>query len=225
MLNITQRQINLKFLGFYKGQVDGIEGKQTKQAYVDFQRAFKLTVDGIYGAKTDSLLTETIKSIQSKIGANTDGIAGNETINKCKEYQKANGLAVDGICGAKTRAKLNESSLSWDNIKYFKKSEFDCPCCGKNNINLSVVKIADEIREHFGKKGHVNSGTRCEKHNKEVKGETNSRHLVGKAIDIWIEGISGGTLLSYTKQLVSQGKLRYTYRISSNGNAVHIDIN
>ena len=223
MLNITQRQMNLKFLGFYKGQVDGIEGKQTKQAYKDFQQAFKLNVDGIYGAKTDSLLTETIKSIQSKIWANTDGIAGNETINKCKEYQKANNLVVDGICGKITREKMQE--LTWNDIKYFKKEEFTCKCgCGLNNIQLKVVQVADEIREHFGKPAIVTSGTRCVKHNKEVGGVVNSRHLVGKAIDLYIEDVDGGTLVNYTKQLVAQGKLRYTYRISANGNAVHIDI-
>lgn len=224
MLNVTQRQMNLKFLNFYKGQVDGIEGKLTKQAYADFQRAFKLAVDGIYGVKTDSLLTETIKSIQSKINAKSDGIAGNETINKCKEYQKANNLVVDGICGKITRAKMQE--LTWNDIKYFKKEEFTCKCgCGSNNIQLKVVKVADEIREHFGKPAIVNSATRCVKHNKEVGGVVNSRHLVGKAIDLYIEDVDGGTLVNYTKQLVTQGKLRYTYRISANGNAVHIDIN
>ena len=223
MLNVTQRQMNLKFLNFYKGQVDGIEGKLTKQAYADFQRAFKLAVDGIYGTKTDSLLTETIKSIQSKINAKSDGIAGNETINKCKEYQKANNLVVDGICGKITRAKMQE--LTWNDIKYFKKEEFTCKCgCGSNNIQLKVVKVADEIREHFGKPAIVTSGTRCVKHNKEVGGVVNSRHLVGKAIDLYIEDVDGGTLVNYAKQLVTQGKLRYTYRISANGNAVHIDI-
>ena len=87
-----------------------------------------------------------------------------------------------------------------------------------------ILKIADEIREHFGKPAIVNSGTRCSKHNKAVGGVTNSRHLTGKAIDLYVRGVDGGTLVNYTKQLVNQGKLRYTYRISANGNAVHIDI-
>ena len=90
-------------------------------------------------------------------------------------------------------------------------------------MNLKVVQIADQIREHFGKPCIVNSGCRCTSHNKKVGGVTNSRHLSGKAIDLYVQGISGNELLSYTKQLVSQGKLRYTYLIG--GNAVHIDIN
>lgn len=151
-------------------------------------------------------------------------MAGNNTVAKLKEYQKKNGLAVDGICGKNTIAKLNaKPSLTWDDIKHFKKSEFACKCgCGLNNINLEVVKVADKIRDYYEKPCIVNSGSRCVKHNKKVGGVSNSRHLQGKAIDIYVQGVSGQALLAYTKQLVAQGLLRYTYLIA--GNAVHIDI-
>lgn len=223
MLNIKQRQMNLKFLNFYHKNIDGIEGQGTKEAYKEFQRAYNLVVDGIYGVKTDSELIEVIKYIQGKTGANQDGIAGNETINKCKEYQKNNGLAVDGICGVNTREKLNE--LTWNSIKYFKREEFTCKCgCGANNMDLKLVEILDNIREHFGQACTVTSGTRCAKHNKNVGGVANSRHLSGKAADIKVNGVSGTELLKYTTQLKNEGKLRYTYRISGS-NAVHVDIN
>ena len=228
MLNIIQRQMNLKFLNFYKGQVDGIEGKLTKQAYKDFQKEFNLEVDGIYGVKTDSKLIETIKTIQRKTNAKIDGIAGNETINKCKEYQKAKGIAVDGICGKITRAKLNETSaLSWDKIKYFKKEEFACPCCGYNVIDIELVKKLDEIREYYNKPLIITSGCRCQKHNDELPNSSkNSRHITGKAADIRVEGISVKDLLIYTQTLVKAGILRYTYTNNTNmQGAVHVDIN
>lgn len=225
MLNIKQRQMNLKFLNYYKKEVDGKEGTGTKEAYKAFQKDYNLSVDGIYGKNTDNKLIAVIKEIQNKIGVTADGIAGNNTIAKLEEYQKKNRLSADGICGKNTIAKLNtKTNLTWDNIKHFKKSEFNCPCCNKNNIELEVVKIADQIREYFGKPCIVNSGSRCTKHNKKVGGVTNSRHLIGKAIDLKVSGIDGGTLVNYTKQLVKQGKLRYTYRITANGTAVHIDI-
>ena len=228
MLNIIQRQMNLKFLNFYKGQVDGIEGKLTKQAYKDFQKEFNLEVDGIYGVKTDSKLIETIKTIQRKTNAKIDGIAGNETINKCKEYQNAKGIAVDGICGKITRAKLNETSaLSWDKIKYFKKEEFACPCCGYNVIDIELVKKLDEIREYYNKPLIITSGCRCQKHNDELPNSSkNSRHITGKAADIRVEGISVKDLLIYTQTLVKAGILRYTYTNNTNmQGAVHVDIN
>ncbi len=223
MLNIKQRQMNLKFLNFYHKNIDGIEGTGTREAYKEFQRAYNLVVDGIYGVKTNGKLIETIKYVQGKIGAKQDGIAGNETKNKCKEYQKKRGLVADGICGEKTRAKLNE--LTWENIQYFKEAEFTCKCgCGANNIDLKLVEILDNIREHFGQACIVTSGTRCMKHNKNVGGVSNSRHLSGKAADIKINGVSGEDLLKYANILRNQGKIRYTYRMN-NSNAIHIDIN
>lgn len=229
MLSIKQRQQNLQFLNYYKGQIDGIEGAQTKQAYKDFQTDFNLVVDGIYGVKTDSMLISIIKSIQSQIGANVDGIVGTNTIAKCKEYQSKNGLVVDGICGINTRAKLNSTttSLSWDDIKYFKKSEFNCKCgCGLNNIDLKLVKVLDEIRGHFGKPMVVTCGCRCQKYNDSLKGSIkNSKHTQGKAADIWISGVPKSQLLAKCKEYVNSGRATYTYTNSTNmAKAVHIDI-
>ncbi len=229
MLSIKQRQANLQFLNYYKGAIDGIEGNKTRQAYKDFQRDFNLVVDCIYGAKTDNMLINTIKSIQSQIGANVDGLVGTNTIAKCKEYQKANGLVVDGICGVNTRAKLNANTtnLTWNDIKYFKKSEFNCKCgCGLNNIDLKLVKILDEIREYFGKPMIITNGCRCQKYNDSLKGSIKgSKHTKGKAADIWISGVSKSALLSKCKDYVNSGRATYTYTNSTNmARAVHIDI-
>lgn len=204
MLNIKQRQMNLKFLGYYKSNIDGVEGAGTKRAYKDFQRTYGLTVDGIYGTKTDAKLIAVIKEIQKSLGVTQDGVAGEVTI--------------------KAR---NNSANAWDSIKHFKKSEFTCKCgCGMNNISIELVKVLEEIRNHFGQPCTVTSGCRCASHNKKVGGVQGSRHVVGKASDIYVKGVSATTLLAYTKSLVSQGKLRYTYTNNSNMNGVvHVDVN
>lgn len=49
MLNIRQRQINLKFLNFYKKNIDIVEGTAIKQAYKEFQKEYNLVKDSIYG--------------------------------------------------------------------------------------------------------------------------------------------------------------------------------
>lgn len=203
MLNIKQRQMNLKFLGYYNKSVDGIEGAGTKQAYKDFQKNNGLAVDGIYGVKTDAKLTEIIKEIQRSLGVAQDGIAGQVTTN------------------------ARDRKLSWNDIKHFKKSEFTCKCgCGMNNIDLKLVKILEEIRNHFGQAVVITSGCRCKKHNADVGGVQGSRHVLGKASDIYVKGVSTSTLLAYTKSLVAQNKLRYTYTNNKNMNGVvHIDIN
>lgn len=230
MYNIMQRQLNLRLLNAYVGKIDGIEGTGTKRGYRIVQQRYGIAIDGIYGKDTERVCLEAIKKIQNRLNQlgyslTVDGLAGTNTDNAVEDFQRKNGLIVDGIVGPNTENKLFSNILSWDNIKHFKKSEFNCKCgCNLNNMHLEVVKIADEIREHFGKPAIVNSGTRCSKHNNAVGGVANSRHLTGKAIDLYVQGVDGGTLVNYTKQLVNQGKLRYTYRIASNGNAVHIDI-
>lgn len=59
MLNIKARQKYLQYLGFYKGEIDGIEGELTKNAYLKLQKKYfirKQDIDGIYGNDTDRLL-------------------------------------------------------------------------------------------------------------------------------------------------------------------------
>lgn len=68
--------------------------------------------------------------------------------------------------------------------KYFKLKEFICPCCGSVHINAGLVVLLDGARGMVGHPLHVNSGWRCKKHNIEVGGVENSRHLIGCAADI-----------------------------------------
>jgi len=57
--------------------------------------------------------------------------------------------------------------------------------------NLPILAEQLEVlREHFQKPIKVNSGYRSPQHNAKVGGAENSQHLLGKAADIVIEGIS-----------------------------------
>lgn len=205
MLTIKQRQANLSFLGYYKKAIDGIEGVGTKQAYRDFQKDYGLVVDGIYGVKTNAKLIEVIKAEQTRLGVKADGFVGPITIN----------------------ARNNQTQLTWNDIKHFKKSEFNCRCgCSTNIIDLKLVKILDEIREYFGKPMTVTCGCRCQKYNDSLKGSIKgSKHVLGKAADIWISGVPKTALLAKCKEYVANGRASYTYTNSSNmAKAVHIDI-
>lgn len=234
MLTIKQRQSNLRtHCGYYMGKIDGIEGKNTKTAYRNFQRDNGLEADGKYGPQTDAKLISVIKNLQSLLnnkGYNlgVDGVAGNATVAALKDFQKNNGLAVDGIAGAQTYAKLNESkptpqpSSGGYKCKYFDDKEFACKCgCGLNLQKDGIKRIADQIREHFGRPAIITSGTRCIAHNKRVGGANGSYHTTGNAIDIYVEGVSGAELQSYCQTIVGSGKARYTYYIT--GKASHID--
>lgn len=231
MLSVKQRQLNLKTYYFiYKGSIDGIVGDLTVNAYKEFQNMVGIKIDGIYGSETNEKLIEVIKDIQLKLnnkGYNlvVDGIVGVETENSIKDFQSKNNLNINGIIDSHAMEKLG-SIDGWSNIKYFKKEEFLCKDgCELNNIDINLVKILDEIREHFNKPVIITSGCRCKKHNSVVGGTKNSKHLYGKASDFVILGVNPADVLNYTNELVKRGIINHTYgRTINMGNAVHIDI-
>lgn len=59
MLSVKKRQEYLKYLGFYKGEIDGKVGPLTKKAYKDLQNKYFFNArdkDGYYGPDTEKLL-------------------------------------------------------------------------------------------------------------------------------------------------------------------------
>lgn len=218
MLTMTMKrlQMNLKFLGYYGGNIDGIKGKLTETAIRRYQSDNNLQVDGIAGQLTIDSIRTKIMAIQSMIGCTSvDGVAGDETNRKYEEYNKNL---------AKESTKLN----NWNGIEHFKIDEFACKCgCGYKNINTTLVRILEQIRAHFG--GNpciITSGCRCKSHNQKVGGVQGSRHILGKAVDFYIKNVNMADVLQYSKQLVADGILRYAYTNNTNmSGAIHIDIN
>ena len=164
-----------------------------------------------------------------------DGVWGSGSKTACKAFQKDFGLTADGVCGTDTEKALKhtvcygiskkeevvQSGDFWDDIKYFKKSEFRCKCgCGSDDMNETLISVADRVREHFGKAITVSSGRRCANHNARVGGVSNSRHLSGKAMDFCVSGKSASQVLEYVQK---QPEIRYAYAIDSS--YVHMDVN
>jgi zinc D-Ala-D-Ala carboxypeptidase len=72
-------------------------------------------------------------------------------------------------------------------MKNFNKSEFDCPCCGKRQMDDIFLDRLDRARTEAGIPFVVNSGYRCENHNRTVGGKKTSDHLFGCGADIKAE--------------------------------------
>ena len=78
-------------------------------------------------------------------------------------------------------------------MKNFKIQEFVCRCgCempaeARQNIEALVANVLDPVRDEYGKPIYVNSGYRCEKHNKAVGGVPKSQHMLGQAADISVK--------------------------------------
>lgn len=76
---IKQYQAQLKTLGYYDGNVDGIVGRLTEQAVRAFQRDHELVVDGIVGPATRATLIRALdakRGNQAMSGAGGAGAVG-----------------------------------------------------------------------------------------------------------------------------------------------------
>ena len=234
MLTVTQYQRNLKhYYAYYTKAVDGINGTGTKAAVRAFQRDHGLTVDGIYGAKTDAKLVACIKSLQGKIGVAQDGIVGADTINAIKAVQRRYGLVVDGIAGTATFRALNSGVTGSGSSAHFKKAEFACECKGRycngypgGNTSAKLLGILESLRSYYGKPITITSGLRCTRHNALVGGVSNSAHKYGKAADIFIPGIC--STAEGRRQVVAKAYAlgaAYSYANTTGmGNVVHINV-
>lgn len=231
-MTIKQRQWQMHFLGYYHGEMDGIWGRLSKTAAVQFQEDYGLEPDGVFGPLTIEKSIAVIRSIQKKITDGKmaiDGLGGQETKDTLMQWQRKMGLTSDGIAGPLTREKLLQFPAPeiedwWDSIRYFSRKEFACKCgryCDGYPAEMArgIVELADRAREELNGVGFVSSGLRCSRHNANVGGVAGSRHLTGKAVDLRIEGKTARQTLAWA---LKQPQVRYAYAIDSA--FVHMDI-
>ncbi|MBR5125235.1 MAG: peptidoglycan-binding protein [Oscillospiraceae bacterium] len=189
-MTVRQKQLMLCWFGFLEPQdVDGVLGPYTEAAIRKMQEYLNLTADGIWGDQTDTTVREYIFS------------------------------------GADLPVEPGKTGTFWDHIRYWSREEFRCQCGGKycNGFpaepDRTLVELVDDIRHELGAVAHRSSGLRCEIHNRNEGGVWNSRHLSGKALDFFVEGVSGQRLL---ETLQKDPRCAYAYIIS--GQYVHVDV-
>ena len=118
-----------------------------------------------------------------------------------------------------TYKKANRTPLSAN----FKSNEFACKgkgCCSTVLVDERLVEFCQKIRDHFGAAVTINSGYRCQKHNKAVGGASGSYHAKGQAADIVVKGVKSAEVAKYAERIGILGIGLYE---GSDGNFVHID--
>ena len=120
----------------------------------------------------------------------------------------------------KSYKKSSTTALS----ENFKVNEFSCHgygCCSTVKIDTDLVNYLQKIRTHFKKPVAINSGYRCSKHNKAIGGASQSKHTMGMAADIVIEGVKPKDIAKYAESIGIKGI--GLYETERDGYFVHVD--
>lgn len=200
-MTVKQKQCLLNFLGYDTGGVDGVWGEKSRHATVCCQEDLDIPADGIWGNQTEAAVLEAVYTYDVDAPVEVD--------------------VTDTNVGDKT-------GTFWGHIRYWTREEFACRCgeyhtpyCDGFPVepDQTLVELADDVRAHFGRPAHRSSGVRCTQHNIDSKGVSNSKHLYGKALDFFVEGVSGAQLLAYVQ---TDPRVNYAYIIE--GQYVHMDV-
>lgn len=199
-----RKQCLLAYLGYYPYKdIDDDWGDQSRQATEEFQGDYEIKVDGVFGNGTLNRILEVIYN----------------------QEEPAVPTAPDIPVGD----KKEPTGTFWDHIRYWSRDEFACRCgqyhapyCNGFPVepDQTLVELVDDIRHDFGRPGHPSSGIRCERHNADQPNSAkNSLHKYGKALDFFIEGVSGAQLLARAQ---ADPRTNYAYIIE--GQYVHVDV-
>ena len=177
-------------------------------------------IDGQWGSKS----REATERLQEQGGIVADGVFGNGTL----------ALALDMIARGETakgaEPEKEVTGTFWPRIRYWTREEFMCRCweyhepyCDGFPVepDQTLVELVDDIRHIAGAPGHRSSGIRCRQHNADSGGVANSKHMEGKALDFWIEGMSGEQLLAL---VLADPRTKFAYIIIPGEPYVHVEV-
>ena len=133
-------------------------------------------------------------------------------------------IIIDGVAGTWVPDTIESVIPEGYVSPHFRIAEFNCNHCGKGGdlISRELLEVLEDVRAHFGGKPvTVNSGVRCDFHNKAVGGANNSRHKMenADAADIVVQDVAPATVHAYVI-----GKYPTKYGIGHYASFTHLDV-
>ena len=102
----------------------------------------------------------------------------------------------------------------------FQVKEFACrDGSDKILVDLRLVHILQQIRDHFARPVAINSAYRTKAYNARIGGAKASQHMLGTAADITVKGVSPSAVAAYAETLLTN-----TGGIGRYANFTHIDV-
>ena len=85
--------------------------------------------------------------------------------------------------------------------EHFSRKEMECKCgCGSDTVDVELITVLEEVREHFNAPVTINSGNRCPTHNREEGGSRGSQHIYCRAADFKVKGVSANRVADYLEK-------------------------
>lgn len=104
--------------------------------------------------------------------------------------------------------------------EHFSRIEFACKCgCGFQTVDVELLNVLERLRERFSQPIVINSGCRCPKHNKAIRGSENSKHIQGSAADIVVKNTPTEEVYIYLAESYPD-----KYGIGKYASWIHIDV-
>ena len=123
-----------------------------------------------------------------------------------------------------THCKISAATLARTAVLALALTNQVLSVCGKPMLPIENDTV-EQLRAHFGKAVTITSGYRTAAHNAAVGGAKSSQHLLGRAADIRVEGVSVEDVAAYTESLMPDwGSVgRYPVKAGRATGWVHVD--
>lgn len=91
-----------------------------------------------------------------------------------------------------------------DLSEHFSRNEFRCQCgsCeGHDTVDYALLEVLEALRQELREPVIISSAHRCRAHNEAVGGARHSQHLLGRAVDVVVGGVSPNGVAAVAEEI------------------------